>query len=101
MGRATHKVTPVQKVIELLKKLSVQVEADGKKEAAQYDKFSCFCKEQADDKLYAIEKSTAKIEELDAELADLKALIADLDNEIATLTKKISKITAKVEEITE
>merc|ERR1719433_477103 len=71
------------------------------KKRLQNIKFSCFCKEQADDKLYAIEKSTAKIDELDAEITDLKALIADLDNEIATLTKKISKITAKVEEITE
>jgi len=93
-------VTPVQKVIELLKKLSAQVEADGKKEAAQYDKFSCFCKEQADEKLYAIEKSTAKIEELDAEITDLDALIASLADEIAKLTKQISKLEQTIEDIT-
>jgi len=93
-------VTPVQKVIELLKKLSAQVEADGKKEAAQYDKFSCFCKEQADEKLYAIEKSTAKIEELDAEITDLDALIASLADEIAKLTKQITKLEQTIEDIT-
>lgn len=73
----------------------------GKKRLQNTTSFSCFCKEQADDKLYAIEKSTAKIDELDAEITDLDALIADLASEIALLTKKISRITAKVEEITE
>merc|ERR1719203_1191028 len=91
-SRGSQTVAPVQKVIELLKKLSAQVEADGKKEAAQYDKFSCFCKEQADEKLYAIEKSTAKIEELDAEITDLDALIASLADDIGKLTKKITMI---------
>jgi len=100
-SRATHKVTPVEKVIELLKKLSAQVEADGKKEAAQYDKFSCFCKEQADDKLYAIEKSTAKIEELDAEITDLDTLISSLASDIAVLTKKITNLEAKIKAATE
>lgn len=94
-------MTPVEKVIELLKKLSAQVEADGKKEAAQYDKFSCFCKEQADGKLYAIEKSTAKIEELDAEIEDLDALISELAKDIATLTKKITRLEGKIKEATE
>jgi uncharacterized coiled-coil DUF342 family protein len=93
-------VTPVQKVIELLKKLSTQVEADGKKEAAQYDKFSCFCKEQADEKLYAIEKSAAKIEELDAEIADLGALIASLAEDIGKLGKRIARIEGRVKKIT-
>ena len=41
-------VTPVEKVTELLKQLSADLEKEGKAEAAQYDKFSCFCKEQAD-----------------------------------------------------
>merc|ERR1719439_272460 len=70
------KVTPVKKVIELLKALEGQVEEEGKKEAAEYDKFACFCKEQADDKLYAIEKSEAKIKDLTAQINDYDAQIA-------------------------
>ena len=99
-SRGSQTVTPVQKVIELLKKLSTQVEADGKKEAAQYDKFSCFCKEQADEKLYAIEKSAAKIEELEAEIADLGALIASLAEDIGKLGKRIARIEGRVKKIT-
>merc|ERR1719217_537024 len=58
--------------------------AEGKDEAASYDKFACFCKEQADNKLYAITKSeeliktqTAKIKLLASEIDELNAAIAD------------------------
>eukprot|EP00428_Durinskia_dybowskii_P008343 CAMPEP_0170302440 /NCGR_PEP_ID=MMETSP0116_2-20130129/51502_1 /TAXON_ID=400756 /ORGANISM="Durinskia baltica, Strain CSIRO CS-38" /LENGTH=82 /DNA_ID=CAMNT_0010554307 /DNA_START=23 /DNA_END=267 /DNA_ORIENTATION=+ len=61
-------VTPVEKVVELLENLSKKVEQEGKDEAAAYDKFACFCKEQMDDKTYQIEKSDEKIEELTAKI---------------------------------
>jgi len=86
---AANKVTPIEKVMELMKKLSAQTEAEGKKEAEQYDKFACFCKEQADDKLYAIEKSTAKIEKQTAKINKLEGEIADLNTAINALTGKI------------
>jgi len=87
-------VTPMQQVITLLKDLSATVEKEGAKEAAQYDKFACFCKEQADDKLNSIEKSRAKI-------ADLKAEILELDTAIAQLNSEISKLSAKISELEE
>jgi len=81
----TAKVTPVEKVVSLLEKLVGEVQAEGKVEAAAYDKFSCFCKEQADDKFYAITKSkkliamqTAQIKQLVAEIDDLNLEIKDL-----------------------
>merc|ERR1719199_1378300 len=86
------KVTPMEKVIGLLKDLSAKVAAEGKKEAAAYDKYACFCKEQADDKLYAIEKSTAKIADLKAEIKKLDAEIAELNSAISDLSKKISNL---------
>jgi len=89
LSRTSHGVTPVEKVIELLKKLSSQVEAEGKEEAAQYDKYACFCKEQADDKRHAIEKSTARIDKLDAQIQDLDGDIAALNGEILELDGRI------------
>merc|ERR1719426_159144 len=77
-----EKVTPVEKVIELLKKLSAQTTEQGKVEAKQYDDFSCFCKEQADEKLYNIEKSTAKLEKLSTKISTFEDGIA------ATQTKE-------------
>merc|ERR1740127_346263 len=82
--------------MELMKKLSAQTEAEGKKEADQYDKFACFCKEQADDKLYAIEKSTAKIEKQTARINKLEGEIADLNTAINALTGKIEAKEAEV-----
>jgi hypothetical protein len=86
---AANAVTPIEKVMELMKKLSAQTEAEGKKEAEQYDKFACFCKEQADDKLYNIEKSTAKIAKQTARINKLEGEIADLNTAVNTLTGKI------------
>jgi len=93
-----HKVTPVEKVIELLTKLEAEVQAEGKKEAAAYDKFACFCKEQADDKLYAIEKSEKKIAMQEKQIKALASEISDLQLQIADLRKKIKKAKADQEE---
>merc|ERR1719450_1122708 len=90
------KVTPVEKVIELLKKLETQIEEEGKTEAAQYDKTACFCKEQADDKLYAIETSREKIKQLNAQIEELETLIAELNGKITELSEKISDLKASL-----
>jgi hypothetical protein len=95
---AANKVTPIEKVMELMKKLSAQTEAEGKKEAEEYDKFACFCKEQADDKLYAIEKSTAKIEKQTARINKLEGEIADLNTAINALTQKIEAKEAEIKD---
>merc|ERR1719393_405949 len=96
-----QKVTPVEKVISLLEKLKAESMAEGKDDAAAYDKFACFCKEQADDKLYAITKSeeliktqTAKIKLLESEIDELNAAIADLK-------KKKSKLEGEQKEAQE
>merc|ERR1719281_2099257 len=82
-------VTPVEKVVSLLTKLSDQVTEEGKTEAAQYDKYACFCKEQADDKLYAIEKSKEKIDVLAAKIEKLGSEIDSHSLDITDLTAKI------------
>jgi len=80
----------MEKVIGLLKDLSAKVTAEGKKEAASYDKFACFCKEQADEKLYSIEKSDAKIADLKAQIGELDSAISELNGAINKLSKKIT-----------
>merc|ERR1719482_243290 len=55
-----QRVNPVEKVTELLEKLQAEVEAEGKSEAAAYDKYACFCKEQADNKDIATLESEAE-----------------------------------------
>jgi len=84
-----EKITPVESVINLLEKLEKQTMEEGKAEAAGYDKFACFCKEQADEKLYSITKADQKIELLTAEVKSLQGDITGLNKEIADLNKEI------------
>eukprot|EP00929_Paragymnodinium_shiwhaense_P035264 TRINITY_DN1905_c0_g2_i1.p1 TRINITY_DN1905_c0_g2~~TRINITY_DN1905_c0_g2_i1.p1 ORF type:complete len:690 (-),score=295.61 TRINITY_DN1905_c0_g2_i1:185-2254(-) len=91
-------VTPVEKVINLMKQLQSQVEEQGKIEAAEYDKFSCFCKEQADGKLYAIDKSKKKMDALSAEISALEADINGLTGEIGELGEAITDLDTKIAE---
>merc|ERR1719478_1532762 len=100
VGIQGAKVTPMEKVIGLLKDLSAKVAAEGKKEAAAYDKYACFCKEQADEKLYSIEKSDAKIADLKAEIKELDTAIAKLNGEISDLSKQISKLDKDIKDRT-
>lgn len=100
-GGLRHGATPVEKVITLLKNLEAQVTEDGAKEAAEYDKFACFCKEQASDKTYAIEKSDEQIKSLEATIEDLTSSIATLDEEVTELGKKIETAKKDIEEETD
>lgn len=88
--------TPVSKVIQLLKGLEKQIEEEGAKEAAEYDKFACFCKEQADEKQYMIEKSAEKIEALEASIGELDAAITLLGTEISELGDRIEELDGKI-----
>jgi len=96
--RGAQKVTPVEKVIELIKKLQGQIEEEAKTEATQYDKYACFCKEQSDDKRYAIEKSNKKIKKLAARIGELDAEIADLNGDIANSAKRVTELEGEIKE---
>lgn len=89
---AVTAVTPVEKVTELLTKLAAKIEEEGQAEAVAYDKFACFCKEQADNKLYAITKSDEKIKKLDAKIEALAAEIEVLDKEVADGNAEIKRL---------
>lgn len=84
-----YQVTPVAKVTHLLNRLIEQVQEEGAAEAAQYDKYACFCKEQANNKVYSIGKS-------DSEIAFLQASITDLDGKITVLDVAVADTKAKI-----
>lgn len=87
--RVKHTVTPIQKVIELLTGLTSKIEGEGKAEAKTYDDFACFCKEQADSKLYHIETSRKKIGKLNATIDELNEIHATLAAEISQCERDI------------
>jgi len=95
---------PINKVVKLLKKLAHEVTTEGKKEAADYDKFACYCKEQADDTLYAVTKSKKLIAALDAQISKLDADIQELhgaqeDGAAGAIFDLTTKITLKTDNI--
>jgi hypothetical protein len=87
-----EKISAVQSVINLLEKLEKQTMEEGKAEAAAYDKFACWCKEQADEKLYSITKANEKIDLLTAEIKTLTADITSLGQDISTLNTDIDDL---------
>merc|ERR1719379_3019211 len=66
-------------------------------EALSYDKYACFCKEQADEKQYSIEKFTEKEELLSARIEDLEAKKTALADEIQGLNSDISDAEGEIE----
>jgi hypothetical protein len=92
VGANAGKITPVQSVINLLEKLEKQTMEEGKAEADGYDKFACFCKEQADEKLYSITKANEKIALLTAEIKSLTGDLTNLAREISTLNTDIDDL---------
>jgi len=92
--------TPIARVISLLGKLDAQIQREGAKEAAEYDKFACYCKEQATETLSAIEKSTAKLSFLSSAIKQLDAEIKELGGDVADLKKAIAKRSLSVKKKT-
>merc|ERR1719161_1134866 len=69
-----------------------ETDEEAKKDAASYDKFACFCKEQADEKLYSVEKATEKSNLLQAQIEQLTAEITALDKDVTKLSREIDDL---------
>lgn len=87
---ASQTATPVDKVITLLTKLSAQVQEEGAAEAASYDKYACFCKDQADTRVYIIAKSDKKIKSLEAGITAVTGEISSLDEAVTKAKEQIT-----------
>merc|ERR1719359_1389402 len=94
-------ITPVESVINLLEKLEKQTMEEGKEEAAGYDKYACFCKEQSDEKLYSITTKNKKIALLTDQVAALDGEITGLNKEIVDLNTEISDLQTTCEKAQE
>merc|ERR1719487_1294378 len=80
-------VTPVEKVIMMIKDLQTKVTEEGHMEATTYDKFSCFCKSKTDEKVEAISEGETDADALTTKIQDLQAL----NEEIAEHEEKIAE----------
>jgi peptidoglycan hydrolase CwlO-like protein len=78
---AAQAVTPMEKVLTLIGDLKKDLEAEGKKEAASYEKFSCFCKDATKKKSKSITDGQDEID----------TTTADIGSKTATRKEKITK----------
>jgi len=92
------KMAAVNKVVTMLEDLQKQILEEVEKEAATYNKFSCFCKDTTAEKTDAIEEGrdqkndlTAKIEKLSDKRDNLDKKIGKLNGEIKTIEKEMKE----------
>jgi len=79
------KVSPVQKVIELLGECKAKVAKDLAAEAAVMEEYTTFCDDELKEKGYAIQTAEREIGDLMATIEDSKATITEKADEISEL----------------
>jgi len=95
------KRSAVDKVIAMLEELSEKVQAEGEEEAASYNKFACFCKDNQRDRTQSIKENKDAKEELSAAINKLSAGRKEDDKTIAGLEKDIEDTEKEMKKATE
>merc|ERR1719433_522321 len=88
------KVTPVQRVVGLLKKMQDELEKEAANDSEMYDKMVCWCETNEKEKKKAIADAEAKIADLEAEIQERSASSGGAMAEIENLKKQIAEDTA-------
>jgi len=99
-GAAAVEVTPIDKVITLIKGLKSEVESDGKTEAKAYEKFACFCKDRTGSKSKSVQKGTKNIGVLSADIGDKTQEQADDRSELKSRRQDHEDMNRKLDETT-
>merc|ERR1719453_678645 len=84
------KVSPVQKVVQLIDDMAGKVTKERDEAAKVFEEYAKFCDDEATAKEYAIKDSKEAIEEYTATVADSKAIIETEDSKVGDLSTKIS-----------
>merc|ERR1719446_1933219 len=91
-------VTPIDKVITLIEGMRDEVAADGKTEAAAYDKFACFCKDTTDKKSTSVKDGNDNINKLSANIADKTQERTNDITELGERKQKQEELSQKLDE---
>merc|ERR1719248_313755 len=82
---AAVRVSPVQKVIELLDECKAKVASDLAAEAEAMEEYSTFCDDELKEKGYAIQTAEREILDLSATIESSKATIMEKEDEVSSL----------------
>jgi len=78
-------VNPIRRVVTMLQMMQKQVDAEGKKEEALFEKFMCYCKNGLGDLKNTIDAAEAKVPKVTSALAESEALKEQLEKDIGEL----------------
>jgi len=90
-------LSPVSRVVELLKGLSNQVEKEGKKEEDLYETFVCWGKSVIEQKTATNAAAASRIDMLETYIADLDSGRIELTSERADLEKEVEELMGDLE----
>jgi hypothetical protein len=93
-------VTPVTRVVNLLKEMSATLEKEMEEDEGLYKKLSCWCNENVYAKKLSADANKEKIETLTADIERLTALSAELKTKIEELEKEFAADKAALAEAT-
>merc|ERR1719482_1028078 len=93
-------MSPVTRVVELLKALAAQTEKEGKAEEDLYDTYVCWSKKVISEKTASNEVANSRIDELEAYIADLESGRIELSSERTDLEKEIAGLMSDMETAT-
>merc|ERR1719387_3152011 len=94
---ASEKLSPVTRVVELLKNLAAQTEKEGKAEEDLYEDFVCWGKSIINQKTESNAAAESRIDELEAYIADLDSGRVELTSERTDLEKDIAELMSDME----
>lgn len=89
--------TPVEKVVQMLEALRVQVIDEGKAEAKTYNEFACFCKDTGSSKRDAVRNGVDQRGQLEAEVGDLSTSRGAAEGRAADAQKALSDLKAELD----
>merc|ERR1719183_1714801 len=100
-GSVDPKLSPIQKVVILLREMKAETVKQGDEDLEAYNKYMCWCETTEAEKTAAIKAAEEKIAELEAFLegaaakeGELKTEIAGLEEDIAADTEALKAATA-------
>merc|ERR1719460_2784429 len=90
-------LSPVTRVVDLMKGLSKKIEAEGKAEEDLYETYVCWAKTVIDTKTKTNEAADSRISELSAYIADIDAGRVEFTDERGTLTTELAGLNKEIE----
>merc|ERR550514_842560 len=97
VGAEEAGLSPVTRVVELMKGLTATIEKEGKAEEDLYETYVCWAKTVIDTKTKTNEAAESRIAELSAYIADIEAGRVEFTDERSTLEKELESLNAEIE----